>query len=294
MGALIVIFILISGYFFVHNSKKTRFKSRREEAQRYYFRCGAVGTAFIFIGIIFAFFIDHFNWASWLLRFTPYSIENFIFTQDEHFTVRDYWQVKIIIGALLAVPLSLLCAKVNNFFTDKTGMFKKLRDEYFSDIEKFLADCGDEYRTILITLSNNKVYVGLLVDIRLENKEIEYFTIIPILSGYREKDTLTVTFTTNYYVHYHHNIDHQGNPVEEGAAFDDFIELIKVSEIIHIGKFDIETYKQFQTPTEPVKEHLLSMEWMDNGHLSGNEQWNSNNWFLSVGYQYNEGIQKPS
>ncbi|WP_299496421.1 hypothetical protein [uncultured Shewanella sp.] len=247
MGAIIVIFILISGYFFVHNSTRDRFKAKREDAQRYYFRCGTAGFMFIGVGIILAFILDHYNYISAILNLTPYSIEYFLFTADKTFTVRDYLMVKIALGSSLALPISFFSAKAKNYVINKEEMYRSLRDDVFSDIERFLADSGDNYITILITLSNNKVYVGFVMDIRLEHKDVEYFSIMPMLSGYRDKEDLTVNFTTNYHNHYCNNINSDGTPKAEGAHLDDFVELIKVSEIIHMGKFHIANYRKFQS-----------------------------------------------
>ncbi|MBT0647116.1 hypothetical protein KJJ93_29425, partial [Escherichia coli] len=56
-------------------------------------------------------------------------------------------------------------------------------------------------KSILVTLSSRKVYVGIVNGIQ-EPTESEapnsYISIFPIMSGYRDKDTLSITFTNSY------------------------------------------------------------------------------------------------
>ncbi len=263
MGAFIVVFILISGYLFVYNSSYQRFTARREDGQRYYFRCGAFGMFFIVLGIVVSFILDQLNIPSYLLQLADLSVEQFL-GPTYKMPIREYWGIKMTIGAGLAVPFAWLFALIENFFRDEEKTRDYIYENLSSDMERFLSLCGAETKTILITLSNQKIYVGFVTDVRLENSEIDYFTILPVLSGYRCKEKLTVNFTTNYYVHYENLLDDNGNPLNgEGASLEDFIELIPVSEIVHIGKFDIETYKQFCNPPLATAMSLASITWME-------------------------------
>lgn len=55
---------------------------------------------------------------------------------------------------------------------------------------------------IIATLSSRKIYVGLVTCPALENGLSEHLEILPLLSGYRDKDDLTINITTNYHQHY--------------------------------------------------------------------------------------------
>ena len=53
----------------------------------------------------------------------------------------------------------------------------------------------------MFSLSDRKVYVGIVVFVGepTESEGMDHaFTLLPILSGYRDKDTLEVTFNTHY------------------------------------------------------------------------------------------------
>jgi hypothetical protein len=257
MGAFAVAFILISGYTYVSKSTFQKYITRREDGHRYYFRCGAYGILFSLVGVLIAVVLDALNLPSALLYHFDTSIEQLTHITKLAKTLQDYLSIKLLLGSCLAIFLAYIAALVENFFRDDDKSRKSIHATKSPPLEKFLFECGSKLQTILITLGNRKVYVGLVNDIPIESGDVEHFTILPILSGYRDKDTLSVIFTVNYYQHYEKHLAEDGSPLDgEGACFDDFIEIIPVSEIAHIGSFDIETYKKFITPIEN------SLPWM--------------------------------
>ncbi|GGP37220.1 hypothetical protein GCM10009347_01470 [Shewanella algicola] len=250
MGAFAVAFILISGYIYVSNSTFQMYITRREDGHRYYFRCGAYGIFFCLIGIIISIALDRFNIPTIALKcIFRTSIEELTGVTQYTKSLQDYLSLKMVLGSSLAVVLAPLASKLDNFFRDDEQSRNYIHKEKSPALEKFLFECGSELQTVLITLKSRKVYVGMVNDIPIESGDVEHFSILPILSGYRDKDKLTVSFTTNYYLHYQNNLNDEGEPVDgSGACLDDFVEMIPVSEIAHIGRFDIDTYKSFIKP----------------------------------------------
>ncbi len=64
-----------------------------------------------------------------------------------------------------------------------------------------LRESFEQYTPCMFSLSDRKVYVGIviLVGAPTESAGIDHtFTLIPLLSGYRDKDTLEVTLNTHY------------------------------------------------------------------------------------------------
>lgn len=267
MGAFAVVFVLISGYLFVSFSTYQKYITSREDGHRYYFRCGAFGILFSLIGVFFFVILDTFNLPTLLLSNFDTSIEQLTSVTKIAQTLQDYLSLKFIFGTGLAVFIAPLAAMVDNFFRTQENSRARVHKTKSPALERFLFDCGKNLQTVLITLGSRKVYVGLVNDIPIESGDVEHFTILPILSGYRDKDTLTVNFTTNYYLHYERNLDSAGNPLNgSGACFDDFIEMITVSEIDHLGSFDIDTYKQFVDLTSH------SPDWMQNPTYANNDR----------------------
>lgn len=265
MGAFAVAFILISGYVYVSTSTYQKYITRREDGHRYYFRCGTFGILFSVVGIIIAFVLDGYNVPSVVLNHVfNTSIEQLTGVTRYTKTFQDYLMLKLILGSGLAVCLARFTSFVENKIRSDEESRKFVHMVKSPALEKFLFECGSNLQTVLITLGSRKVYVGMVNDIPIESGEVEHFTILPILSGYRDKDKLTVTFTTNYYLHYKNNLDGNGDPLDgTGACLDDFIEMIPVSEIAHLGRFDIDTYKEFIKPIDDENIHTHSTPWME-------------------------------
>ncbi|WP_244665003.1 hypothetical protein [Candidatus Symbiopectobacterium sp. 'North America'] len=81
----------------------------------------------------------------------------------------------------------------------------------------------------------------------MPNGSSEHLAILPMLSGYRDKDTLTITITTNYHQHY----------LESGVIsglsrlnINNFRVLIPKDEIETISFFDTDTYNKFKENEE--------------------------------------------
>jgi hypothetical protein len=268
MGAFAVAFILISGYIFVARSKHQRLITRREDGHRYYFRCGAYGILFCGIGIILAISLDILDVPSFILGGLGWSVENLIHNTSS-FTANEYTSLKVLIGSFFTIPISFVGAFLDNICRDNQKSLQRIRDRDSGALEKFLAECGTKFQTVLITLSSRKVYVGIVHEIPIECGEVEHFSILPILSGYRDKDSLTVKFTTNYYVYYENQLDDDGEPKSGfGAALDDFIEVIPVSKLDHVGRFDIDTYKNFHSSTNGNTVRYPTMSWMEQSYTT--------------------------
>ncbi|EIS0960115.1 hypothetical protein LY121_003393 [Salmonella enterica] len=86
-------------------------------------------------------------------------------------------------------------------------------------------------KSILISMSNKKVYVGIVNALGEPNEKDgpnQQISILPIMSGYRDKDTLNVCFTNDY-----NNIEGYDTSV-----------IIPVSQITQVSWFTMEVHDQ--------------------------------------------------
>ncbi len=98
---------------------------------------------------------------------------------------------------------------------------------------------------VLVSLKSKKVYVGIVSCPAFEHGDYEVVELLPLLSGYRDKDTLQVRFTSNYQSHYiRQGIGIVGTMSR--LTLDDFRTLLPKREIDNVSFFDIETFKKFQ------------------------------------------------
>jgi len=93
--------------------------------------------------------------------------------------------------------LAALCATVlvNLTFGAKEKVLEKVWQR--NDIDALCSEAASELKPISITLDNRKVYIGLIYD-SLEPGRDANLTILPLYSGYRDKDTLEMSVTRKY------------------------------------------------------------------------------------------------
>jgi hypothetical protein len=101
---------------------------------------------------------------------------------------------------------------------------------------------------IHLTLDNNKVYVGWVLRSPSLKLEDEYLSILPLASGYRDKDTLTTHLNVSYPV---------GDYMSAGGALDpnDFTVVIPYASVKKANYFDVNVYAKYfsaQNPPEPA------------------------------------------
>jgi hypothetical protein len=86
------------------------------------------------------------------------------------------------------------------FWDSLLQLFARIFRPSSYDVDLFLYRCRElEGKLIFMTLASNKVYVGVLMDYTENLDDPERFVVIlPWRSGFRDKDTLQVTFTTDY------------------------------------------------------------------------------------------------
>lgn len=124
-----------------------------------------------------------------------------------------------------------------NQFQQKEGVDPKIKlmSDVLSDspLDSELLYSYINDQSVLISLSNRKVYVGQVVSLGEPNESEgmdQEISILPHISGYRDKDNLTVNFTTQY------------------ESIDTKVE-IKVTlrqELIEsVARFDFDVYQQF-------------------------------------------------
>jgi hypothetical protein len=84
---------------------------------------------------------------------------------------------------------------VNLTFGAKEKVLEKVWQR--NDIDALCSEAASGLKPISITLDNRKVYIGLIYD-SLEPGRDANLTILPLYSGYRDKDTLEMNMTRKY------------------------------------------------------------------------------------------------
>ncbi len=123
-------------------------------------------------------------------------------------------------------------------------------DKNGNEIEKLFKRSAKEALLIQITLKNDKVYIGYSEMIPIPQKT-NYLVLIPVLSGYRDKETKQLKITTDYFEVIQDFFD--GLDKERGQITLNTDVIIKQDEILTAGIYEQEIFDKFNKPSGPEK-----------------------------------------
>ncbi|MNP28323.1 hypothetical protein D3C76_1212820 [compost metagenome] len=109
----------------------------------------------------------------------------------------------------------------------------------------------------MLTLKSRKVYIGFIKQFAHEQVALgdEDIVIIPLISGYRDKDTLRFYESHSYVTFYdEHNIGPDSTPL----CLDHFRVVIPREQIESVSLFDPKTYVAFQNQACDGAERLAN------------------------------------
>lgn len=141
----------------------------------------------------------------------------------------------VLASFILSIALTELSNRVLNKKKQIYRAIKKIGNEFELTASKSFKD----QTLILITLKNEKVYVGWVKELPIPSQS-NYLRIIPALSGYRDEDK-KVVFNSHYLKVYARYIkEGRGQNVKELET--DVV--IEINEIITISNYDPSLYKE--------------------------------------------------
>lgn len=176
---LIIVFVAASGYVFCNWCNLLKYDVLRDTGQRLYLTAALSGSV-VYIATFLLFRLQEWLWID-LLRLEPIipiriSLESYI--------------------AQLSLGLSFLATFLINLSPSITARTLE-RVWRKNDIDALCAEAASGIKPLSVTLDNRKVYIGLMADSPEPGKDAN-LTILPLYSGYRDKDTLEMTLTRKY------------------------------------------------------------------------------------------------
>lgn len=112
-------------------------------------------------------------------------------------------------------------------------------------------------RLVSVTLDSRKRYVGFVAETPNLNPEEKYFRILPILSGFRDKDTLETVRTVFY------------DEVTQAANSSDFVITLPIADVKTANLFDPDSYERHFADTED--DRLVSDSSLTSDHVAAAE-----------------------
>lgn len=166
----------------------------------------------------------------------------------------DYFKFFFIFWSLLSL---LISRNMGNFF-------KQSGERNLRAIEKVCQEStfrSKIYEGIVnkkffqVTLKNNKAYIGQVFNVspELYNSKMEYFSLCPVMSGYRDNDTHQLIIVNYYYEYF---LQHKNVMNDESVFYNmlnEFTVVIPVNDICSLSFFDPDAYKAINNHIEEPK-----------------------------------------
>lgn len=191
MEALSLLIILASGFMFTSRYPLARFKLKRSQGWILYLHLFGWGLLFACISFIFE-----------LLLLNTFSIDKFIQKYWIGSKFHEDFSIEFFIWSLFSVLSSMLVG----LYYSKNQAASQRASKQCAEEDSFRSKCyhsAEHSELIQISLTNRKVYVGLVVACsELEEPNAKFIKIATFLSGYRDKENLIIHFTNNYWRQY--------------------------------------------------------------------------------------------
>lgn len=241
METLIIAVVLLTGYIFCNKNPFLKFQLEKTSGLITYLLAGICGIGFCLVSAVFTLLIIIVTKAPACDSFC--SLCNYL----------DYYHFFFIFWALLSL---LISNNVGNFF-------KQSGERNLRAIEKVCHESAFRskiYEGIVnkkffqVTLKNNKVYIGQVFNVspELYNSKMEYFSLCPVMSGYRDNDTHQLEITNSYY-DYYSKCKKDTKDDDESVFYNmlnEFTVVIPVNDICSLGFFDPDAYKAINNHIE--------------------------------------------
>jgi hypothetical protein len=223
---------LVGGFLFIHLTHYFRFAAQRMDGYRLLFQAAIAGVGLSIAGRV----------AELLVGSTPLGPP-----------LGRFWAVfsPFPYSATSAISLLLgpVCALVVNLVIDKEKAQDKEITAHGTSFLKLIHQAQKEERLISLTLDSRKWYVGWVAESPNLYPQEQYFTLLPFISGYRDKDTLETQQTVYYEaVLADNSLDHS-----------EFVVTLPLKDVKIAGFFNDEVYDEYfaAPPDDPSAPPML-------------------------------------
>lgn len=252
MWAIFAIFILVSGYIYVDADLPSKYKLKKSVGWNAYFLVAVKGAEFVLMGGGIAIFFISFLY---LIMFFL-NIPSYVFDWYEPFDfaywlmTKTFMEVKVpfIIWAVCTMLLSTGSSQnLQKYYKDRENRIKGFREiAKGSAVESIILESLDKMKDgilLFVTLKSRKVYIGIVDGVRFDSGDTSDLVLIPFISGYRAKDTLTFHKEHDYAEIY----DEMGMWSGQGSlSTKQFRIVVPMEEIEALSLFHLDVYNRFQ------------------------------------------------
>lgn len=222
MGLGLLLLPALGGYWLLTHLHYTRYQAVRYSGYHILFRSAIVGAVLLLTAQAIVWAVNH---------YLP--------------SVSAKWEplvpVQYLDAAALSFVLGLLLPAIGNRFIDADKAVRQAARKSGDIIELLIAESIERGNLIELSLRSGKSYIGIALVSGIEKHIDSDVSLVPIWSGYRNKDTQELHITTEYA-----SVIAQSIRESTGIASRDFQVVIPMSEIVSARTFHPEAYERFQ------------------------------------------------
>ena len=214
---------LLGGYIFISRWNRTRFRAQRLSGNKVILESAIAGILFLIIAFAATTLIGSYRPN---IRGTWETVVPFEYAGTSI--------IAFLIGAIGWIPLNRIYRRI----PENLRVIERSNDF----LEIMLLRALQESKQVSLTLKSGKVYIGFVIKLFDPVYERKYIILFPTMSGFRDKETLKLHITTDYYKVYLRIIKDGRDPKD----LDDFEIVLPVSEIVTFKLFDPNSISLFE------------------------------------------------
>lgn len=266
MGLFLILPILVSGYIFCNGSIYRQATINKYDGQLLYLLVATTGIIVFIFASVFSFMLMYFSKHAYFECFNldyvkvakAFLIRNGIVAEERLAPMWVFFAQASFLSFVEAwvfprIYILLIRLKHRLSFVQAKGFILLHEVPNRPRIKQLLASFKDNKTQYMFSMNDRKVYVGRVSSVGEPHETggiDEDFEIVPIMSGYRDKDSLKVTYTTDY-----------SAVVEDmaiGGRAIEFTILLSQENIVSMSRFEEDVWNQFKSRQDSVADSVSS------------------------------------
>ena len=229
MGLGLFLVPVLGGYLFLINLHYTRYGVMRKSGYHLFFQSAIAGGVLVATARPVAVFMnDNLPQISALwTHYVPFHYSGTV-------------ALSVLLGFILPYAVNLLHGKEE--------AERRAATESGALIELVISESLDRQKPVELTLKNGKSCIGFVLERKMAAFGESDIALIPMKSGYRDKDTHELVLTTDYISAIRKCLDDR--LMIPDLRYEDFRVVIPMSEVMSVRIFHPEAYERFQDVTE--------------------------------------------
>ena len=219
-AAAFLLFVLSGAFIFLYRCHYFSYLASRTEGRQLLFRVAAAAACLVIFSHL-------------LIRLgSAVPGQSFVRALWRFASPPDFPLLPIYLTAFVLGPI--LASVVNKFYAADAASTRAI-ERYGTEKERLLFDAMKDRTLVSVTMESRKVYIGWPVyspDLRHETND---FRLLPVISGYREEENLSLKLTTQYL-----NVYDQINAgTIRGLKANDFEVVLPLEKVVSANLFEL-------------------------------------------------------